>query len=84
LQIFKANIRAVSSYVPQVYPGRMILFRASEGGTEGGALGWSELSVQPVQIYSVPGNHYTMLSMPSVQVLARRLRVCLEEAQVAN
>jgi amino acid adenylation domain-containing protein len=84
LQVFKANIRAVSSYVPQVYPGRMILFRASEGGTEGGALGWSELSVQPVQIYSVPGNHYTMLSMPSVQVLARRLRVCLEEAQVAN
>jgi thioesterase domain-containing protein len=44
-------------------------------------LGWGKLATGGVEVQTVPGNHYTMLREPHVQVLAERLRAILREAQ---
>jgi amino acid adenylation domain-containing protein len=41
--------------------------------------GWSQYASGPVDVHVVPGDHYTMMSQPHVQVLAEKLRVCLDK-----
>jgi len=93
VQAFKANYQAQVRYMPQeIYPTRITLLRASEVRLEdtandepsilrGSTWGWSQLSVQPVEVHVVPGDHFTMMAEPHVQVLAERLRVCLDQVQ---
>nr|WP_306415012.1 MULTISPECIES: non-ribosomal peptide synthetase [unclassified Calothrix] len=79
VQVFKSNIQAMLNYVPQVYPHRIILFRSSSiGELNNPTLGWDELSSQPVEIISAPGEHYTMLSLPHVQLLKEQLKLYLD------
>jgi amino acid adenylation domain-containing protein len=77
LRVFKVNVQALSSYVPQSYEGSLVLIRALEGSNEDRFAGWSNLA-ESVETYSIPGNHYTVLKQPHVQTLAtllsRRLR----------
>jgi thioesterase domain-containing protein len=89
-QVFKTHVRAMRRYRPQVYPGQIILFRASEPfvtrpteSTEipDPTLGWSRFSTEPIKVHTVPGDHYTMLAEPQVQVLAGQLRLYLDQAQ---
>ena len=42
--------------------------------------GWNELTDGPIEIIDVPGNHFTMMAPPHVQVLAKELSACLERA----
>jgi thioesterase domain-containing protein/acyl carrier protein len=92
VQVFKNN--SLINYVPQqVYPTRITLLRSSEASVEeptselpseilqDSAWGWGKFSTQPVDIYYVPGNHITMMTQPHVEVLAERLRACIELAQ---
>jgi amino acid adenylation domain-containing protein len=78
LQVFKSNIQAILNYVPQIYPQRIVLFRASENNfnqaPQNQTLGWDELSSESVEIVNVPGMHYTMLTKPHVQTLLEHLR----------
>jgi thioesterase domain-containing protein/acyl carrier protein len=71
-QVFKANLQALSSYVPQKYEGRMVLFRATENSRQDGFAGWSSLA-ESVETYPMPGNHYTLLRPPHVQALATQV-----------
>ncbi|WP_311775421.1 amino acid adenylation domain-containing protein [Nostoc sp. UCD120] len=92
VQALKANSLSLINYVPeQIYPGRITLLRASETPPErlaskffeisqDSTWGWSEYSGEPVDIHFVPGNHITMMAEPHVQVLAERLKVCIEQA----
>jgi len=78
-------------YVPQVYPGRAIVFRASES-LEGWLdwcsvdpeLGWGKLVAGGLDIYEVPGNHLNMFNEPNVQVLAEKFKSCLDNNQVQS
>nr|VFJ93686.1 MAG: hypothetical protein BECKLFY1418B_GA0070995_10493 [Candidatus Kentron sp. LFY] len=36
--------------------------------------GWGRYAAGPVDLHEVPGDHYTMMSHPNVEVLAERLR----------
>jgi len=93
LQVFKANAQALAHYnLQEVYPTRITLLRASEFHPEDTTLptenlledptwGWGQLSAEPVEIHVVPGDHLTMMAEPHVQVLAERLRACLDKAQ---
>jgi thioesterase domain-containing protein len=80
--------------VPQeVYPTRIAFFRANEVHPWDAAtwlsdevlrdstFGWRQLSMEAVEIHSVPGDHVTMMVEPHVQILAERLRASLEKAQ---
>jgi thioesterase domain-containing protein len=79
LRVYASNVQAVSSYSPEVYPGQITLFRATRG--EGDPylpdLGWGACSTRPVEVHTVSGDHYTMLSFPAVQALADQLRYFL-------
>jgi amino acid adenylation domain-containing protein len=94
VQVFKANFQALCDYVPQVYPNPITLFRArdflpvSQTSEElfdgaivepiGSLLNWGELSPEPIEICTVPGNHYTIIAQPHVEQLAHQLRRYLD------
>lgn len=84
LQIFTSHIQAANTYIAQPYPGRVTLFRASEGvmaDSQNLTLGWEELAAEGVDFHWVPGNHLTMVRGAHVEVLAKHLRACLEQSQ---
>jgi thioesterase domain-containing protein len=85
----EANIQASSSYVPQVYPGRVTLFRSSERDYGEGFewdenLGWEKLAGGGLEIHDVPGNHLSIFEEPLIQVLAEKFRTCLKDVGVAD
>ena len=82
LQIFRSNLVALSKYVPQPYSEKIVLFRASDVKEQipSSTLGWEELSKKPVEVHVIPGDHYTMLAKPHVQILADKLRSCFDKS----
>lgn len=46
--------------------------------------GWSQYADGVVDIHVVPGDHHTMMSRPNVQVLAEKLKVCLEQSMAST
>ncbi len=84
LRVFQASSQAALSYIPQVYSNPITLLRTSEQPNKADrdpTMGWSGLAVGGVEVHTVPGNHLTMLRQPHVQVLAEKLRLCLDKAQ---
>jgi amino acid adenylation domain-containing protein len=90
LQALKADTKA--NYVPQqVDPISITLLRTSQTNLEEPInqpeilqdldLGWNKFSAEPVNVYFVPGNHVTMITQPYVQVLAERLKACIQLAK---
>ncbi len=80
-QVFQMNMCAMLRYERQRYPGRITFFRASEqlaDVSQDAAKDWQDLAADGVEIHVVPGNHYTMLREPQVQVVAEWLKVCLD------
>ncbi len=88
LEVQKASYQALINYVPQVYSGKITLLRASEVVAEDSrgvfaqsfrqpALGWGELTTEPIEIHEVPGDHVTMMAEPHIRVLADKLKFCL-------
>ena len=78
-EIFKTNYRALVAYKPQTYPGLVTYFRADE--SKSGSFDWGKLSAQPIEVHSMPGDHYTMISIPKVEALARQLQGYLSQTQ---
>jgi amino acid adenylation domain-containing protein len=84
IDIASANHQARHSYLPQVYPGRLTLLKASErsaGSDDDPYLGWDKLVVGGVEIQEVPGSHTDIMQEPQVQLLAEKLTACLDKAQ---
>ena len=83
--VFKTNVRAMLAYTPQLFDGRVTLFKAEEplpgSGPENS---WEEFALDGVEIHSVPGNHYTMTREPHVRALARVLAHCIANAETAT
>jgi aspartate racemase len=66
----------------QVYPDRVTLFRAIENiGFIDPDLGWRELAPGGLEIHDVPGDTFSMLQEPHVQVLAKKLKACIDRVQ---
>jgi thioesterase domain-containing protein/acyl carrier protein len=82
LHLYKNNVRAIRSYVPQLNQCRITLFRSSEqltGTSLDPASGWRSLTAQELEIHDVPGNHVTMNIEPHVKTLAERLQNCIDQ-----
>ena len=78
-----ANHKAFRQYVPKVYPGRAILFRAMTQPERFAGLrdlAWGDLFAEGLDIRDIPGHHATIYHPPHVTVLAETLRSCLDEA----
>ncbi|MCP6762150.1 MAG: amino acid adenylation domain-containing protein [Fischerella sp. CENA71] len=84
--IFKSHIKAANSYCYKTYQGKVTLFLAEEGlavESEEPTLGWKNLAKGGVDIHWIPGDHLTLISKPNVEILAQKLRHCLDN-QEAN
>jgi thioesterase domain-containing protein len=87
VQLLKTDFRATRNYVLHLYPSRVTLFKASEelaGTSPDPTLGWSEWAAGGVEVQVVPGNHANMVYKPHVEVLAEKLRACLNQVQAAE
>lgn len=84
IELCKADFRATQNYLPHRYPGRITLFKAAQelaGSSTDPTLGWSEWAAEGAVVYVVPGNHATMVYRPHVEILADKLRACLDQVQ---
>jgi thioesterase domain-containing protein len=75
--LFVANTEAMAAYAPRgKYDGRVTLFRAStqRAGTVEDAEIWREHTSADVEVVEVAGEHYSLVSQPSVERLARAMR----------
>jgi thioesterase domain-containing protein len=78
-EVFETHTRAARAYEPGPFEGRVALFAASEGGGDAAA-GWSALAAGGLDLRLVPGDHYTLLERPNIEVLADELRALLRDA----
>ncbi|MCL6753052.1 amino acid adenylation domain-containing protein [Nostoc sp. CCCryo 231-06] len=89
-KLFKAHVKAMRNYEPQVYPQPITLFRANqeiihdfdnpEWYTNDPLLGWGKCSSQPIQVIEVPGDHFSIFVEPHIQELAKHLKDCIDNA----
>ncbi len=70
--------RAVRSYLPACYGGRILVLRSEEEADPRPDLGWRGLCPD-VEVQSVPGNHLGAITR-HVRATGARLRECLERA----
>jgi thioesterase domain-containing protein len=75
--VYQVNARAMKQYGPRPYQDSIIWFKAAE------RLGpqridpvsdWEGIAVGEINVHTVPGNHYSVLHVPQVQVLAAQLQ----------
>jgi acyl-CoA synthetase (AMP-forming)/AMP-acid ligase II/thioesterase domain-containing protein/acyl carrier protein len=80
-EVLEANREAVTNYVPQVYPGRIVLLLSSEAPDRffyDARLGWTDMAAGGLEVHVVPGDHETLFSEPHVRAMAEKLRACLQ------
>jgi amino acid adenylation domain-containing protein len=79
-----ARAGALQNYVPARYPGRVILFRATDVPQlpeSDETLGWKEIADDGVEVVFVPGDHESMFRKPHVESFSRRLCQVLQLAE---
>ncbi len=84
-KVFFANTRAAEKYALQPYQGKITLFRAAQKSlrsVENPYAAWHDFALGGLEFQDIPGDHYGVLVEPQVQVLAERLKKCLEAASV--
>jgi acyl transferase domain-containing protein/thioesterase domain-containing protein/acyl carrier protein len=76
---------AYRNYTAQPYDGKMTLFVATERllGETDMNLGWTDLTPGGLEVHMSPGPHGFMVRDPHAEILADKLRDCLERAQAA-
>jgi thioesterase domain-containing protein/acyl carrier protein len=80
-EVCKAHLAACASYRPQPYQGPVVLFPANQGRA---GRRWKSLFPH-LRVEPVPGNHYSMLRKPAVEVLIERLgRYLADEVDAAE
>jgi amino acid adenylation domain-containing protein len=82
--LHEAHVKAIVSYEPRPYQGRVAIFRASKqplGIYPDPTLGWSELIRGELELHEIAGHYLNIFLEPSVQVLAKKLKTCIGEAK---
>lgn len=85
LATFDAFVRGVVDYRAGAYPGPVVVLRAAEEPCASEAVArWDSVATGDFRAYDVPGNHYTLLRSPHVEVLAAALTEALALAETGN
>ena len=74
--ILQVYFKAIDAYQPEVYPGRVIIYRSTPM--------WSAITAGDTEVHEVPGNHTDILREPYVREWAEGLRSYLEQAQAST
>jgi len=80
--VMQANLSALARYVPNVYPGKLILFKSLNHG-KGVHYGWGELVNRGVEDHYIPGSHRGILQQPNVAILAEQLQTCIDNSRLS-
>jgi len=83
-EVFKTNIRALQQYEPAVKAPRITLISSEQSANTfpDSTMGWSELSTDKVEIFTIPGTtHYSIVRKPAVENLAQQLKACIAQAE---
>jgi surfactin family lipopeptide synthetase A len=78
---------AFSRYEPQPYPGKIVLHQSSDwpsGPYFDFKLGWKDLVAGGIEFCSIPGDHPSMFTEPTVNIVAQQLRPYLAQSAVAT
>ncbi|MCP2728618.1 acyltransferase domain-containing protein [Symplocastrum sp. BBK-W-15] len=81
LRVILSNFQSSGNYLPSVYSGKIHLFRTNEKLWEvdqDSTFGWSHLAKGGVEIHQIPGHHLNVLRTPNVQVVAEKLKACID------
>ncbi|MTJ12825.1 AMP-binding protein [Anabaena sp. UHCC 0187] len=88
LDISTAHIQALNTYVFQPYPGKVTLFRTQDqnrtdavGVEYDPQFGWGEIITGDLDVKYIPGSHLSLLNEPNVRVLAKQVKICLNQTQ---
>jgi aspartate racemase len=73
--------QAVQDYVPQPYPGWVILFKGATRSYDS-LFDWQKLIVGELEMHEVPGAHLDITKEPYIQCWAETLKACLDKAQL--
>jgi len=79
-----SRFAALQDYAPARYPGRVILFRATDVPQlpeSDETLGWKEIVDDGVEVVFVPGDHESMFHNPHVEFFSKRLCQMLQLAE---
>jgi thioesterase domain-containing protein len=81
LAVYKANVRALIDHAPQPYagPAALLFAEGSRAWAERARAGWRKALTGEVAAQIVPGDHYTLLAEPHVDVVAAALRALLDD-----
>jgi len=82
LYIKRMNRKAFEQYIPQTYPGRVILFSGEEltaAYSHDPLLDWKKLNKGELVIQRLPGEDHNMLCEPTVQIVAEQLQCYLRD-----
>ncbi|GAB4212335.1 MAG: hypothetical protein OHK0022_48020 [Roseiflexaceae bacterium] len=88
--VLQANFAALLRYQAQTYPGQITFLRTEPPpipeNERGDMLmysdetrGWRQVSGEPIEVHTMPGQHVTLMSEPYVRTVAQVLRGCLEQ-----
>jgi amino acid adenylation domain-containing protein len=83
VKVLDCNVQAAKEYQPTVFAGKATLFWSEYQNwyiKKHPTLGWGEVVADGLDTQRIPGNHTTLMQEPHVQVLARKLRLSIEEA----
>jgi thioesterase domain-containing protein len=86
-KLMESHLQAAWNYRPQVYRGRVTLFRTrtlSLSRSHDPEMGWGELATGGVEIKMIPGAHYNLLEKPHVEALAAQLKSSLAQAHTVG
>jgi len=78
--IFHLNLKSMYNYLPKPYTGKVVFFKALEENlylSKNLEQGWHYLVPEGLEVIDIPGNHITMINLPHVTVLAKRLQFSL-------
>ena len=73
------------AFDPKPYPGRIHLIRAEAQAAElenDMTFGWQDIARDGVEVYTLPGNHYSLLEKPNVSKVATTLESWLAKQPV--
>jgi thioesterase domain-containing protein len=89
-RVWKANVKAVSTYRPLICGERLIYFSATDPIAEKSFFdparpgSWKDLTSRSCEIHSISGNHLSILFEPRVKTLADMICACLDHVDVLD
>lgn len=76
-EVRRVSRQAAEDYTPQIYPGRIVLFRSHDKTLtlfRDRHAGWRAYAGRGLEIHEIGGNHDSILFEPQVRLVAERLR----------